>query len=424
LKLMVVGGGGREHALLWKLRQDNPRGEFFSSPGNAGMSQLSHCLPYKAEDIVAIADFAQKENLDFTVIGPEAPLVEGIVDEFQKRGLKVFGPSARAALLEGSKVFAKLLMRKHSIPTAEFEVFPDPTEARAYIDRIGTPIVVKADGLCAGKGSYICRNKEEAYKAIEEIMEQRIFGAAGNRVVIEEMLEGEEASFMLLSDGDYLLPLQPAQDYKRANDNDEGPNTGGMGSYSPVPAFPHPLQKEVIENIAYPTIRAMQAEGTPFVGLLYLGLMLTKEGPKVLEFNVRFGDPETQCILPRMKGDLLEALIACQEGRLREIEMGWREEKCICVVLASRGYPGNYETGKEIKGLEEVEKMNDCIVFHAGTRKEDGKVLTAGGRVLGVVGLGKSFREARQRTYKAIEKISFENMFYRRDIAKRVEGKD
>lgn len=424
MRLLVVGGGGREHALLWKLAQDNPQGENLSTPGNAGMSQLSRCLPFKAEDVTAIADFAQEEKVDFTVVGPEAPLVAGIVDEFKKRNLKIFGPTARAALLEGSKVFAKLLMRKHNIPTARFEVFQYPREARAYIDKIETPIVVKADGLCAGKGSYVCPDKKSAYRAIEEIMEQRIFGSAGDRVVIEEMLSGEEASFMILSDGDYLLPLQPAQDYKRAYDNDEGPNTGGMGSYSPVPSFPPYLQKEVMEKIAYPTIRAMQEEGTPFVGLLYLGLMLTKEGPKVLEFNVRFGDPETQCVLPRMKGNLLEALIACQEGRLREIEIDWKEDKCLCVVLASRGYPGKYETGKEIRGLEEVKKMEDCIVFHAGTKMEEGKVLTAGGRVLGVVGLGKTFKEARTKAYRAIESISFENMFYRKDIAKKAEEKD
>lgn len=424
MKLLVVGGGGREHALLWKLAQDNPQGKKFSAPGNAGMSNLSQSLPIKAEDIPTIAELALKEGIDFTVVGPEAPLVAGIVDEFQKRKLKIFGPTARAAQLEGSKVFAKLLMREHDIPTASFEVFDDPKEAKAYIDKVGVPIVVKADGLCAGKGSYVCKTKEYAYQAIEEIMEQKIFGSAGDKVVVEEMLIGEEASFMLLSDGDYLLPLQPAQDYKRAYDNDEGPNTGGMGSYSPVPAFPQSLQAEVMERIAYPTIKAMQEKGTPFIGLLYLGLMLTSEGPKVLEYNVRFGDPETQCVVPRMEGNLLEALIACQEKRLREIKIAWREEKCLCVVLASRGYPGKYETGKEISGLEEVEEMEGCLVFHAGTRLENGKVLTAGGRVLGVVGLGKTFREARQRTYQAIERINFENMFYRTDIAKRVEDKD
>lgn len=385
------------------------------------MSQLSCCLPFKAEAIASLADFAEKEGVEFTVVGPEAPLVEGIVDEFQKRNLKIFGPTAKAALLEGSKVFAKLLMRNHNIPTAPFEVFDDPKKARTYIDKVGAPIVVKADGLCAGKGSYVCKTRESAYQAIEEIMEKRIFGSAGDKIVIEEMLWGEEASFMLLSDGDYLLPLQPAQDYKRAYDNDEGPNTGGMGSYSPVPAFPPSLEEEALERIAYPTIRAMQELGTPFVGLLYLGLMLTREGPKVLEFNVRFGDPESQCVLPRLQGNLLEALIACQEGRLKEVEIGWREEKCLCVVLASQGYPGKYETGKEIRGLEDAEKMDDCLIFHAGTRIEDGRVVTAGGRVLGVVGWGRTFKEARGRTYQAIERIKFENMFYRKDIAKRVE---
>lgn len=424
MKLLIVGGGGREHALLWKLAQDNPQGQNFSAPGNAGMSKLSQCLPIKAEDISTIAELALKEGIDFTVVGPEAPLVAGIVDQFQKRNLKIFGPTTKAAQLEGSKVFSKLLMREHNIPTASFEVFDDPKEAKAYIDKVGAPIVVKADGLCGGKGSYVCKTKEQAHQAIEEIMEQKIFGSAGDKVVVEEMLIGEEASFMLLSDGDYLLPLQPAQDYKRAYDNDEGPNTGGMGSYSPVPVFPPSLQAEVLERIAYPTIRAMQEKGTPFVGLLYLGLMLTREGPKVLEYNVRFGDPETQCVLPRMKSNLLEALIACHEGRLREVQLDWREEKCLCVVLASRGYPGKYEIGKEISGLEEAEKIEDCLVFHAGTKLENGKVLTAGGRVLGVVGLGKTFREARQRTYQAIERIHFENMFYRTDIAKRVEAAD
>ena len=420
MKLLVVGGGGREHALLWKFTKDNPQSERFSAPGNAGMAELSLCLPFKAEDIEGIADFAVKEKVDFTVVGPEAPLVGGIVDEFKKRNLKIFGPTSQSALLEGSKVFAKQLMWEHKIPTARFEVFEEASKARLYIEKVGAPIVVKADGLCAGKGSIVCNDKESAFQAIEDILEKKVFGSAGNRVVIEEMLEGEEASFMLLSDGDYLLPLQPAQDYKRAYDNDEGPNTGGMGSYSPVPAFPQSLQDEVLERIAYPTIKAMQERRTPFVGLLYIGLMLTKEGPKVLEFNVRFGDPETQCVLPRMEGNLLEALIACEEGRLSEIKIGWREEKCLCVVLASRGYPGKYETGKEIKGLDEVK---DCIVFHAGTRAEDGRILTAGGRVLGVVGLGKTFKEAREKTYRAIEKIWFENMFYRKDIAKRVEEK-
>ena len=418
MKLLIVGGGGREHSLLWKLAQDNPQGERFSAPGNAGMSELSTCLPLKAEAITQLADFAEKEKIEFTVVGPEAPLVAGIVDEFKRRNLKIFGPNSQSALLEGSKVFAKELMWKHKIPTARFEVFEEAGKAREYIEKVGAPIVVKADGLCAGKGSIVCRSKESAFQAVEDILEKKIFGSAGDRIVVEEMLEGEEASFMLLSDGDYLLPLQPAQDYKRAYDNDEGPNTGGMGSYSPVPAFPQSLQEEVLEGIAYPTIRAMQERGTPFVGLLYIGLMLTKEGPKVLEFNVRFGDPETQCVLPRMEGNLLEALIACEEGRLREVKIGWKEDKCICVVIASQGYPGKYETGKEIRGLENVK---DCIVFHAGTKREDGKILTAGGRVLGVVGMGKTFKEARQKTYEAIGKIKFENMFYRKDIAKRVE---
>lgn len=424
MKLLIVGGGGREHALLWKLAQDNPNGEHFSAPGNAGMSKISQCLPLKAEDVLDIAEFASKEKIDFTVVGPEAPLVGGIVDEFKRRGLKIFGPDSQAALLEGSKVFAKFLMRDFGIPTASFEVFDDPRKARAYIDKVGAPIVVKADGLCAGKGSYVCKTKEAAYQAIEEIMEQRMFGSAGDKVVIEEMLSGEEASFMLLSDGDYLLPLQPAQDYKRAYDNDEGPNTGGMGSYSPVPVFPPSLQEEVLERIAYPTIRAMQERGTPFVGVLYLGLMLTTEGPKVLEYNVRFGDPETQSVLPRMEGSLLDALIAAEEGRLREIEIRWREEKCLCVVIASGGYPGKYEIGKEISGLDEVEKLENIIVFHAGTKNVDGKVVTAGGRVLGVVGLGRTFREARKRTYEAIQMIKFDNIFYRRDIAQRVEEKE
>lgn len=420
MKVLIVGSGGREHALLWKIAQHNQ--ENYSAPGNAGMEKMSTCIPLKAEEVEKLADFAQNEGIDFTLPGPEAPLVAGIVDEFQKRGLRIFGPSQKAALLEGSKVFAKLLMREHNIPTADFEVFDSPSQARAYIERKGTPIVVKADGLCGGKGSFVCPDKESAFRAVEEIMEQKVFGSAGDKVVVEERLTGEEVSFMLLSDGETLLPLQPAQDYKRAYDEDKGPNTGGMGSYSPVPFFPPYLQEEVIQRIAIPTIKAMRDKGTPFVGVLYIGLILTSEGPKVLEFNVRFGDPETQCVLPRMEGNLLEVLHACTEGRLKEISLQWSEEKCICVVMASSGYPGKYETGKEIKGLEEAEKIDKVVVFHAGTKKDDGRIVTAGGRVLGVTALGEDFKSARERVYTAISKISFQGAFYRRDIGKKAEG--
>ncbi|MCM8780555.1 MAG: phosphoribosylamine--glycine ligase [Candidatus Omnitrophica bacterium] len=427
MRILVVGSGGREHALVWKLSQSKLVDKIFCAPGNAGISQEAECIEIRPEDISRLKDFARKEKVDLTVVGPEAPLAQGIVDEFNNYKLRIFGPSRSASFLEASKVFAKELMAKYNVPTADFKVFDEPDGAKRYIKKIGTPCVVKADGLAQGKGVVVARTPDEAYQAVKSIMEEQIFGEAGRRLIIEECLEGQEASIIAITDGRTVIPLASSQDHKRVFDYDRGPNTGGMGAYSPAPIVTEGVFGEVLEKIIYRIIDGLAKEGIEYIGALYAGIMLTSEGPKVLEFNVRFGDPETQAILPRLKSDLAEVLFATTESRLwRYKNLDWDGRACVCVVVASGGYPGKYEKGKEIIGLEEVAKMKDIIIFHAGTKRllpttqqSTVRYLTDGGRVLGVAGLGEDIRSAIDRTYQAVEKIRFEGMHYRRDIGRK-----
>ena len=415
MKVLVIGSGGREHALVWKLAQSPKVEKIYGAPGNPGIAQIGECVNISPTDIKGLADFAEKEGVDLTVVGPEAPLVAGIVDEFENRGLKIFGPSKEAAKLEGSKAFSKEMMKKYGVPTADFEVFDDPEKAKKYIKEKGAPIVVKADGLAAGKGVVVARNVEEALEAIDKIMIEKVFGDAGNRVVVEDCLFGEEASYLVVTDGENFIPLATAQDHKAVFDGDKGPNTGGMGAYSPAPVLSKEMEKEVQERVIKPILRGMKEEGHPFKGILYAGLMITEEGPKVLEFNVRFGDPEAQVILRRLKTDLVDVCQSVIEGNLID-SLEWIPETAICVVLASKGYPGKYEKGKVITGIEEAEKIDNVVVFHAGTAIKDGKLVTNGGRVLNVTALGKDVVEARENVYKSIEKIHFDGMHYRKDI--------
>ncbi len=419
MKVLVVGSGAREHAICWKLAQSEKVSEIFCAPGNAGTSEIATNVPISAEDIAALVDFAKKEKIDLSVIGPETPLVKGIVDEFKKHGLKAFGPSKKAAIIEGSKVFTRDLLKKYNIPSAEYAVFTDAAKAKEYLQKKGAPIVAKADGLAAGKGVIVCQTVKEAEEAINKILVEKAFGEAGNKLMLEEFLDGEEASFLAFSDGKTVKPMVSSQDHKRAFDNDTGPNTGGMGAYSPAPVVTKELEKEIMEKIMQPTINAMKKEGKEYRGVLYAGLMINKSGPKVLEFNCRFGDPETQVILPRLESDLLEIMLACINGTLAKQEINWSEDACTCVVIASGGYPDNYEKGKEIFGLEQAARLKDTVVFHAGTKLENGRVLSSGGRVLGVTATGANIRESIVAAYNAVSKISFEKMHYRQDIGHR-----
>lgn len=419
-KVLVVGQGGREHALVWKLAQSPEVGKIYAAPGNPGIAQLADCIPVAADDVEALLEFALREQIDLTVVGPEAPLMEGLVDRFQAAGLDAFGPSAAAARLEGSKVFAKELLKKYNIPTAAFEVFEDIERARTFVrgftDR-GRPVVVKADGLAAGKGVVVAASWDEANEALENIMVHRQFGAAGQQVVVEECLQGEEVSFFAITDGKEFLPLIAAQDHKRVYDNDQGPNTGGMGAYVNPPVFTPALQEEVISRIIRPVIEAMASEGYPYRGVLYAGLMITDQGPQVLEFNARFGDPETQALMPMIEGDLFTLFLAASgAGSLKDCQVQCREGGCVCVVLASGGYPGSYEKGKEIAGLDGLSQ--DTLVFHAGTAMRDSHLVTDGGRVLAVVCRGETIGMAITRVYQEINKVSFEGMHYRKDIGR------
>jgi len=416
MRVLVVGSGGREHALLWKLSQSPEVTKLFAAPGNGGIGNLAELIDIGAEDIEALAEFAENKDIDLTVVGPEGTLAKGIVDLFEKRGLRIFGPSKAAARLESSKAFAKNLMKKHHIPTGQFAVFDDPQAARAYVRQLGVPIVVKADGLCGGKGTIVASTLSEALGAIDLLMEDRIFKQAGERVVIEERLVGEEASIIVVTDGITALPMLPAQDHKRLHDGDKGPNTGGMGAYAPAPVIDAALSKQVMETIIMPTIRAMAAEGLGFKGVLYAGLMLTSDGPKVLEYNVRFGDPEIQAILPLLKSDLVPLLDDAVEGRLSTTQCQWETGSCACVVVASGGYPGDYQIGKEIQGLDLVGNRRDLLVFHAGTKKDRDRFLTWGGRALNVVGVGADLEAALKVVYDALGGIRFDGMLYRKDI--------
>jgi phosphoribosylamine--glycine ligase len=417
-RVLVVGSGGREHTLVWKLSQSRVIAEIYCAPGNGGISQFAECVPIKADDIAGIVDFASKNEIDIVVVGPELPLTLGLVDALEKVGIKAFGPSQKAAEIEGSKAFAKDLLQRYGIPTASYGVFTDIETARNFAREIKGPWVIKADGLAAGKGVIICSTLEEADSAIEEIMTGANVGQAGEKIVIEEFLEGEELSILAFCDGKSIIPMVPAQDHKRIFDGDEGPNTGGMGAYTPVPIATPELMEEIDEKILQPVIKAMQKEGRPYRGVLYPGLMLTKEGPKVLEFNCRFGDPETQVVLPRLESDLGEIILAVVDGELDKLNIAWKPQACITVVMASGGYPGSYQTGYPIKGLN-TELANDVIVFHSGTSKEDERIVTAGGRVLSITALGNSLTQARECAYQTVQKITFEGSQYRSDIANR-----
>lgn len=416
MNVLIIGSGGREHALAWKIKQSPLVKELYCAPGNGGISEIAECIDIKADDIPELVRFAKEKQIDLTVVGPEAPLVAGIVDAFEKKKLKVFGPSRDAAQLEGSKIFAKEFMFEWNIPTASFRKFDVIDEAKEYLRQVAFPTVVKADGLAAGKGVVVCQDFIEAEKAVDEIMGQKIFKEAGAQIVVEECLEGEEVSILAVSDGEDYCILESSQDHKRIFDDDVGPNTGGMGAYSPAPILTEKLYRTVENRIIEPTIRGMKRNGMPFKGVLYAGLMITYDGPMVLEFNVRFGDPEIQAILPRMKNDIVELMLASCEGRIGEIELEWDKRSCVCVVISSGGYPGDYEKGKEISGIKDAEEFEDTVVFHAGTKKEGNKIVTSGGRVLGVTSLGNGIEKAIERTYKAVDKINFERCFFRRDI--------
>ncbi len=419
MRVLVVGGGGREHAIVWKMRQSRLVSDLFCLPGNPGIAKEARVVPGRPDDVKSIADFAERERIDLTVVGPEAPLVAGLANELQDRGLLVFGPTRESAEIEGSKVFSKEFMSRYGIPTAGFKVFDDYQEALAFVRSADRPLVVKADGLAAGKGVVVAKTVDEAVRALEDIMFHQVYGKAGSRVVIEECLQGEEVSVLAITDGKNVIQLASAQDHKRAYDNDEGPNTGGMGAYSPAPIYTPELAEKIQREVLIPTVKGMAREGRPYRGVLYAGLMITRDGPMVLEFNCRFGDPETQAILPRMKSDLVDIMQAAAVGDLANRTLEWRDEAAVCVVMASGGYPGAYRPGLPITGLEDAARLKDVVVFHAGTGLRDGAMVTVGGRVLGVTALGAGVREAAGLAYHAVDLIKFEGAHFRRDIARR-----
>ena len=417
MKVLVVGSGGREHALTWAIAASPLCAALYCAPGNAGIAREARCVAIGAQDLDGLVRFAKDEAIDLVVVGPEAPLVAGLVDRLEEAGVKAFGPTAKAAILEGSKGFMKDLCRAHGIPSAAYGRFREVGQAKAFIRERGAPIVVKADGLAAGKGVTVAGTVEEALTAVEDAMIGGRFGAAGEEVVIEECLAGEEVSFLALVDGGHFLSLAACQDHKAVGDGDTGPNTGGMGAYSPAPVVTPELAREIEERIIAPTVGAMAAQGRPFKGVLYAGLMITESGPKVLEFNVRFGDPESQPLVMRLRSDLLPALVAARDGVLDNLDLRWHEAAAVCVVMASKGYPGEYRKGTEIRGLDGAAALDDVVVFHAGTTVEDGRIIATGGRVLGVTARGASVKEARERAYQAVDLIDWPEGFCRRDIA-------
>ena len=427
MKILVVGAGGREHALVWKIAQSPKVEKIYCAPGNAGTSQLAENVNLKADDLPGLRQFALKNKIDLTVVGPEVPLVMGIVNEFEKEGLKIFGPRQEAAQIEGSKVFSKQFMIKYDIPTAVAAIFDNASKAIDYLNQIALPLVIKADGLAAGKGVIICKTKNEAMEAIRSIMEKKEFGRAGDKVIIEECLVGEEASILAFTDGKSIIPLASSQDHKRVFDNDEGPNTGGMGAYSPAPVVTERLMEEIDLNILKPFVLGMKQEGIIYKGVIYAGVMITKKGPMVLEFNARFGDPETQPILMRMKSDIVPIFEAIIDEKLDHRLIEWNERAAVCVVLAAGGYPGNYEKGIPIEGLDRVDQLENVMVFHAGTKLENRtsnverrtQIITNGGRVLGVTGLGDNIKFAIENAYRAVNLINFSGMHYRKDIGKK-----
>ncbi len=422
MKILVIGSGGREHALVWKIAQSSMVSEIFCAPGNAGIEEMAKLVSIEADDVDSLLGFAKEKKIDLTIVGPELPLTSGIVDFFEEAGLKIFGPSKKAAELEGSKAFAKYLLKKNNIPTANYELFTSSQSAREYLKNQKFPVVIKADGLAAGKGVIICESLKSAEQAVEEILGEKVFGIAGNKIVIEEFLEGEEASVLAFSDGENVLPLVPAQDHKAIYDGDRGPNTGGMGACSPPPIVTDAIAEEILENILKPTIKAMAQEGRAYKGILYAGLMITRKETKVLEFNVRFGDPETQPILVRMESDIVPLFLAAIEGTLNTQKIKWRKDASVCVVMASTGYPGSYPKGEEILGVDKLKNDSNTVVFHAGTKKVDNKLVTNGGRVLGVTSLGNTVSDAIKNSYRAVARISWDNLYYRRDIGKKAAG--
>ncbi|GIX02063.1 MAG: phosphoribosylamine--glycine ligase [Thermogutta sp.] len=419
MNVLVIGSGGREHALAWKLKQSPLAERVFVAPGNAGTAQDAENVPISEKDFEGLIRFAKANRVGLTVVGPEAPLAEGIVDAFRAEKLRIFGPTKTAAELEASKVFCKQLLRSADVPTADFQIFSDPASARRYLmEKEDMPLVVKADGLAAGKGVIVCDNREQALQAIRLIAEEKAFGSAGDRLVIEERLHGEEASVLAITDGKTIVTLQPAQDHKPAFDGDTGPNTGGMGAYSPAPVVSDETLHWIEANILVPTVHAMRKAGRPFTGVLYAGLMMTPLGPRVLEFNVRFGDPECQPLMMRLKSDLLEILNLAVDGRLDQLEsLEWDPRPAVCVVMASEGYPGSYQKGFPIRGLDEAARLPDVKVFHAGTAIKDGEIVTAGGRVLGVTALGENIARAKYQAYAAVKCIRWQGAWCRKDIA-------
>ncbi|MFA5073934.1 MAG: phosphoribosylamine--glycine ligase [Nitrospirota bacterium] len=419
MKVLVIGSGGREHALVWKISQSSKVTKIYAAPGNAGIASLAECAPISSDNISELIVFARSKAIDLTVVGPEGPLSRGIVDEFEKAGLRIFGPSKKAAEIEASKQFSKDLMKKYHIPSAEYEVFTDRAAAEAYIRKKGAPIVVKADGLAAGKGVIVAETVQQALDGLDLIMTKKAFGSAGERVVIEEFLAGEEASFMAFTDGKTVIPMASSQDHKRIYDGDKGPNTGGMGAYSPAPIVTRNMERQVMETIMIPTVRAMEKEGRLFKGILYAGLMIKNNNAMVLEFNARFGDPETQPVLMRLETDLIDIIEAIINAKLETINVLWKPVSAVCVVMASGGYPGPYEKGKEITGLDKAGMQKQVVVFHAGTALQNGNVVTDGGRVLGVTGSGADIAQAIDRTYAAVREISYQGAHFRLDIGAR-----
>ena len=421
MKVLVVGSGGREHAIVTSVSKSPKVDKIYCAPGNAGIAALAECVPIKAMEFDKLVAFAKEKAIDFTIVGMDDPLVGGIVDVFEAEGLKVFGPRKNAAILEGSKAFSKDLMKKYNIPTAAYENFTDPQEALAYLETAKMPIVLKADGLALGKGVLICNTLEEAKEGVRTIMEDKKFGSAGNTMVIEEFMTGREVSVLSFVDGKTIKIMSSAQDHKRAKDGDQGLNTGGMGNFSPSPFFTKEIDDFCQKNIFQPTVDAMAAEGREFKGIIFFGLMLTEDGPKVLEYNARFGDPEAQVVLPRMKNDIIDVFNACIDGTLDQIDLQFEDNACVCVVLASDGYPVSYEKGFEIKGLENFKDKEGYYCFHAGSAFKDGKIVTNGGRVLGVTALGSNLVEARANAYKAVDWVDFDNKYYRHDIGKAID---
>ena len=422
MNILVVGGGGREHAICRKLSESEKCEKLYCAPGNAGIAEVAECVPIGVMEFDRLVAFAKEKEIDLAVIGPDDPLVGGIVDAFEEAGIKAFGPRKNAAILEGSKAFSKELMKKYGIPTAAYETFTDADAAMEYLKTVALPIVLKADGLALGKGVLICSTREEAMDGVKEIMLDRHFGSAGNKMVVEQFMTGREVSVLCFCDGTDVVPMTSAQDHKRAGDGDTGLNTGGMGTFSPSPFYTEEIDAFCRENIYHPTMAAMKKEGRDFVGVMFCGLMLTEDGPKVLEYNARFGDPETQVVLPRMKNDLVDVFLACVDGTLASINLEFEDNAAVCVVLASEGYPVSYRKGFEITGLEEVKKLPGSFVFHAGTKKdEEGRIVTNGGRVLGVTAVGPDLVSARKKAYELTELVSFENKYLRHDIGKAID---